>query len=210
MPGDRRRAVNGAPTVLDSNLIGSLHHVIAVSPVGPVEMMNLDHPVPVHNVIILLVNHDAGAKNTPAALHPGSPPGRVVLPAVRGDVNAVLPPQNIPNRFPIVHIDEAAIVRMVSAAAIGISFDRLHDDFFPVEIFIPYNLKDGLSVSNDFNFDNGHVLDIIPADHGLQNDGVKIPLLSVFNPDVINSAVIIQVQVVHPMLFRVQLPLKIP
>ena len=210
MPYLGRRMMNWRLAVLYPNLIGTLHNDMAVGTVWPVEVMNPDHPVHVHDLIMPVVNDDTRAEDAPGALNPGAPPGRIVLPAIRRNVNDVLPAQNVLDRFPIVHVDKAAIIRTVSASAIGIPFGRFYDDLFPVQAFISYNLQDSLPSADDLNFNNGHVLYIIPVHQRLQDNGMKIPLPPVFHPDVINPAVIIQVQVVDPILFRVELPFKVP
>ena len=140
----RPRAINSGLAMLDPNFICALHYGVAIRPVWPVEVMNVNNPVPVHDLIVSVVNDDSGAEDTPGALHPGPPPAWIVLPAIRRSVNDILTAQNILNRFPIVHVDKIPIVRIVSSSAIGIPFYRFHDDVFPIEVFIPYNLKNGL------------------------------------------------------------------
>jgi hypothetical protein len=136
---------------------------MTIGPVWPVEVVDPNHPVYVHDMIMPVVNDDTRAEDAPGTLNPGAPPGRIVLPAVRRSINDVLPAQNILDRFPIVHVDIAAVIRTVSASAIGIPFGRFHDDFFSIEAFISHNLKDGLPSAGHFNFNNGHVLHIIPV-----------------------------------------------
>ena len=201
---------NGGLAVLYPNCIGALDNNMAVRPVWPVEVMNMNHPVDVHDMIMSVVDHDARAENAPGARSPGAPPNRIVLPAIRRNVNDILPAQNILNRLPIVHVDKAAIIRTVSASAIGIPFCRFYDDLFPVQAFITNDLKDGFPSADDLDLNNGHVLHIVPAHQRLQDNGVKIPLPPVFDPDVIDPAVIVQVQVVDPVLFRVEFPFKVP
>ena len=191
------------------NRIGTLHYDMAIGPVGPVEVMNPNHPVHVHDMIMPVVNDDAGAEDAPATLNPGPPPGRIVLPAIRRSVNDVLPAQNILDRFPVVHVDIVAVIQVAPSSTIGISFGRFYDDFFPVEAFISNDLKDGFPSADYSNFNNGHVLYIISVHQRLQDNGVKIPLPPVLHPDVIDPAVIIQVQVVDPVFFCVELPFKI-
>ncbi len=183
---------------------------MAVRPVRPVEVVNPGHPVYMHDVIMPVVNDDARAKDVPGTGNPRPPPYRIVLPAIGRNVNGILPAQNVLHRFPVVHVDIAAVIRTVSASAIRIPLHRFYDDFFPVKIFIANDLQDGIPPADDLNFDNGHVLYIIPAHQRLQDDGVKIPLPAVFHPDVIDPAVVIQVQVVDPVVPGVELPLKIP
>jgi hypothetical protein len=173
--------------------------------------MNANYPVYMHNSIISVVNNDTRAVDIPGTLSPGAPPGRVILPAVWRIVNVVLLIQNILNWAPIVNVDIVAIIRAVSSAPIGrIPFDRFYDDFFPIEIFISYNLKDGISSANYINFNNGHILDVISVYQCLQDNGMKIPLPFVSHPNVIDPSIIIQVQVVDPIIFCIKLPFKIP
>ena len=132
------------------------------------------------------------------------------MPAIGGNVNDILPAQNILDRFPIIDVDIVAIIRMISASAIRIPFNRFYDDVFSIKSFISDDLKDSLPSADYFNFNNGHVLHIIPVHQCLQDDGMEIPLPPVFDPDVIDPAVIIEVQVVDPVLLCIELPFKIP
>lgn len=190
--------------------IGMLHYVVAIGAVWPVEVVNVNDPVPVHDMVVPVVNDDPRAEDVPGALHPGAPPVRIIRPAVRRNVYVVIPAQNVLHRFPIVHVDEIAVIGMVSLSAVGIPFYRFHDDFLAIEVFIPYDLQYGLVSAYDLDLDNGYVLGVKPAEQRLQYDSMETPLPPVFDADVVDPAVIVQVEVVDPVLFRVELSFKIP
>lgn len=185
--------------MLNPNCIGALHNDIAIGPVRAVKVMDPNHPDPVYNVELSVVNYDAGAEYGPGNLDPRRPPGRIVAPVIRRCINAILPPQNILHGVPVINIDVVAVIRMIAAPAVGIPFHRFHDDLFSVKVFVSHDLKDGLSPANDLDFDNSHVLHLITAHQGLQHNGVEITLLPMFNPDVVNPAVVVQVEVVNPV-----------
>jgi hypothetical protein len=160
-------------------------------------------------MIVVDVHHDTGPVNVPAILSPRAPPGRIVLPIVRRSVHAVLPPQDILYRFPVVDIDVIIVVRIITAAAIGVAFYRLHDDFFTVEVFIADDLEHRVSPAKDLDLDHGHILDITAVYQCLEDDGVKVSLPAVFYPDVVDPAVVVQVEVIDGISFRVELPFEI-
>jgi len=161
-------------------------------------------------MVILKINDNTRAEDVPAKLRPGVPPNGIVSPAIGRNIHVILSSQHVLDWSPIVHVNIAAILRIVSTSAIGISFNRFHKDFFAVEVFISNYLQDRLPPADDFNFDNGYVLYGIPIHQCLQDNGVKIALLPVLYTDVINPAVVIQVQVVDPVFFGINLPLKVP
>jgi hypothetical protein len=160
-------------------------------------------------MVMPMVNYDSGPENVPGTLHPGIPPGRIILPPIRRTVNLVRSSQNVLNGFPVVHVDIIVIIRQIASSAIGIAFTRFDDNFFSVEIFISDNLQDGFPPTPYLNFNNGDVLDIIAVHYRLENYRMVIPLPPMFHPDVINPAVIIQIQVVDPILFRIEFAFKI-
>jgi hypothetical protein len=169
-----------------------------------------DHPVPPYHVVAVDVHNDPWAEYIPGNLYPGTPPAWVIAPPIGGSINAVLPVQDVLYRSPVIYVDIITVIRVVSPTAIGVPFHRFNNYFFTVEVFVSYDLEHGISPPDDLQFDNGDILYIVAVDQCLQDNGVKISLPPVFNADVIRSAVIVQIQVVHPVLSGIKFSLKIP
>ena len=76
--------------MFDPHFVGVDYYRGAIPPVGLVEVVNVYDPVAVYDVVMFVVNDNAWAENTPTALTPGAPPGWIVVPAVRRNVDVVL------------------------------------------------------------------------------------------------------------------------
>lgn len=192
------------------NLVCMLHHSVAVLTVSPVKVVNVYYPVAVDDMIMSVVNDYTWTVNVPGALTPGAPPGGIIMPVVRRNIHDVLGFHKIPDGIPVINVDITAIIRMVASPAIGVTFDGFNDDFFPIEVFIAYNLEDGLSTANNINFNNSYVLDVISVQYGLHDNGVEVAPPLMLDADVIDPAVIVQIQVVDPILFCIEFSFKIP
>lgn len=169
-----------------------------------------DHPVPAYDVIIVDVYYDPRAKDAPAILTPGTPPGRIIVPAIGRNVNAILTIQEVLDWSPIVHIDKITIVPVIAASAVGIALHGFYDHFFTVEIFVSDDLQHGFPTANDLEFDHCYVLYVVTVNQCLQDNSVVIALPPVLHPDVIDPAVVVEVQVIHPVVFGIDPAFKIP
>jgi hypothetical protein len=125
--------------------------------------MDPNHPVPGNGTIVIEVDNNAGAECIPGIWSPGVPPGRIISPSIRRDIRAVLPVKNVLHGPPIINIHVVTIIGIIAASAIGIALDRLYVYFFAVKIFISHYLKDGFPPAQDLDFDDGHILYIIPV-----------------------------------------------
>ncbi len=160
---DRVWTVNRLLSVTYPYLIGVPHDMGTIPTMIPVEVVYVNHPVRMYNMVMPVIDHDSGTENIPTALYPWRPPGRVIMPAVRRNIHLVTGAYYVLHRLPVIYIHIISITRIISSA-VTILPNGFNINFLSIEIFVSYDLKDCSTSSQLFNFDNGHVLFVIPAE----------------------------------------------
>ena len=89
-----------------------------------------------------------------------------------------------------------------------LSVVRLDDVIFPVQIRIAYQLYLHLSVTELLDSENGQVLVLISVESGAQNNRVYITVYIILNCDVVDKVVVVQVEIVDPGIFIIQVSLE--
>lgn len=193
------RPVDRPASLSDPHLVAAYHYVVAIVAEGAIKATGPHKPVPVNDPVARPVDDNPWTKNRPGDRSPGVPPGWVVLPAVGGNVNGtVLRPHDVLDHGPVEDVHKFSIIRIVSTSGICVAHQGFDDDLLPVEVFIPDNLQNGFAAIDLLNFDNCHILYVVATHNGLENDDVQIALSTVFDPDVVCPAIVIEVQVIDP------------
>lgn len=205
----------GATTVGFHIRIRALANHRGAYPAGTVVVVYFGNTVARRYAIMVVINHGAGIPDIVSIGLPRAVPTRVVVVVVRRNPDHIPGCKDEPDGRPGPCVYEDGRTVMVVIIVVVVRADHIivrvgfHDFGRAVEIFVSNDLDDGFPVAVAFHFDDGHVLRDALFNHRLDDDGMEVAFCVIHHPEVINAAIVVQVEVVDVVVRGVQFPLKI-
>jgi len=151
--------------------------------------------MPVANRIVWSVGRPKWIVVSPGQRSPGAIPSGIVTPAPGRHPNGIVGTVNILHRRPRPNVDNGTC--SAGARVHSHFFRRLDNGFDTIHIGITDDLQHGRAVVSFLQFDHCNVLAFVSRNNCRKNKSVNVSFISVGNPNVVDVAVAIQVEIVH-------------